>query len=428
MVRKSQKVAFESISSDVAGQIILATTGMLKDKEVDPRKQIGTIHIKKYLAIERINNLYETWISLLKNTLQAKKVLQDFEDAGKLTQADVDAAEKTIEAMSEKKSLTEEETTQLSAAKKVVQVKSITQEDVDVANATLAYSAEDQAVYDDCKARTDAYLEKEGSDALKNKVAEQTDVLEQMKNIASSMKYKFSTYSFEAITHVVNLMVREILVFTCDNCLANGAKLTKATHVPWAELQPKLLSGLYMNTPLVYSSIHGCPEEVVAEAKVDESTEAVAEDTESVQGEEETPEAVKQVRPKLTQYITNSFKEIAAREPRFNGLLLGKDLTSLVNDLVYQVLDRYVNVIKSLLLVANSKTITDRLSVIATKIILQDDMHTTDEDVAVVLDVVQARIEDLRTEEADKDKKEDEPVEEAPKAKKVAKKGKKASE
>lgn len=418
MVRKSQKVSFESISPEVAGQIILATSGTLKDKEVDPRKQIGTIHIKKYLAIERINNLYETWISLLKDTLQAKKTIQDFEDAKKITQADVDAAEKTIKDFEGKK-LSKEDTEVVSAAKKVVQSKAITQEDVDAANAALEYSADEQAIYDECKFRTDAYLAKEGSDALKKKVAEQSDVLEQMKNIASSMKYKFSTYSFEAITHVVNLMVREILVFTCDNCLANGAKLTKGVHVPWAELQSKLLSGLYMNTPLVYSAIHGCPEEPAAEVK-EESTEEVAEATETT--EETTEPAVKQVRPKLTQYITNSFKEITSREPRFEKLLLGKDLTALVNDLVYQVLDRYVNVIKSLLMVANSKTITDHLAVIATTILLQDDMHTSDDDVRVVVDIVQNRIEDLRKDK-DGEEETEEVVEETPK--KTTKKAKK---
>ncbi len=353
MVRKSQKVAFENIDADVAAQIILASSGKIKDKEVDPRKQIGTIHIKKYLAIERINHEYENWIALLKKTLQSKK---DGE--------------------------------------------------------TVEYSAEETELFEQCKQRTAAYLEEEGSDALKKKVAEQQDELEQLKNIASSMKFKFSTFSFEVITHVINLMVRELLVFTCDNCLANGAKLTKGVHVPWTSLQPKLLAGLYMNTPLVYGAIHKTVEEVV-ETK-EEVVEEVPEEETSEETSEETEDAevavVKTVRPKLTQYITNTFKEITTREPRFTGLLLGKDLTSLVNDLVYQVIDRYVNVIKSLLMVANSKTITDHLALIATKIILQDDIHTSDEDVRVIIDVVQARIDDLRTHRHSKD--EDEATEE----------------
>ncbi len=374
MVRKSQKVPFESISADTAAQIILATSGSIKNKAVDPRKQIGTIHIKKYLAIECINKQYEGWIALLKKTLQAKKD-----------------------------------------------------------NETVDYSAEDQAVFDECKKLALTYLEDEGSNALKKKVEEQQDELERLKSIASSMKYKFSTYSFEAITHVINLMVREILVFTCDNCLANGAKLTKSTHVPWSELQPKLLSGLYMNTPLVYSLVHeNKTEPAVEESAPEPSTSEVEEGSEETAEEPSKPEVVvvKPTRPKLTQYITNSFKEITSREPRFNGLLLGKDLTTLVNDLVYQVLDRYVNVIKSLLMVANSKTITDRLSVITTKILLQDDIHTSDSDAAVVLDMVQARVEELKTIKHSSDEEEvaeSEEVaepEEAPKPVKATKKTK----
>lgn len=358
MVRKTQKVAFESINADVAASIILATTGTVKDKTVDPRKQVGTIHIKKYLAIERINQEYENWIALLRKSIQAKSEGQ-----------------------------------------------------------SVDFTAEEQTLLDRCKQLTAQYLEEEGSDALKQKVADQTDELEKLKNIASSMKYKFSTYSFEVITHMVNLMVRELLVFTCDSCLAKNGKLTKEAHVPWGELRSKMISGLYMNTPLVYGLIHktneeaDVPEEAEAEeeAPVEEEAEAATEsttnvaeatdDAEVVEGGEDKPK-VKKFRPKLTQYITNAFKEITTREPRFHGLLLGKEVTALVNNLIYQVMDRYVNVIKSLLRVGNSKTITDHLAVIATVILLRDDIHTTDEDVQVIVDLLQERVEALKAAKA----------------------------
>jgi hypothetical protein len=356
MVRKTQKVAFESISADVAASIILATTGTVKDKTVDPRKQIGTIHIKKYLAIERINQEYENWIALLRKSIQAKSEGQ-----------------------------------------------------------SVDFTAEEQTLLDRCKQLTAQYLEEEGSDALKQKVTDQADELEKLKNIASSMKYKFSTYSFEVITHMVNLMVRELLVFTCDSCLAKNGKLTKEAHVPWNELRSKMISGLYMNTPLVYNLIHKTDEEtdVVEEAEEEtavdeeasaetESTSEVTETTEDgevVEDGEDKPK-VKKFRPKLTQYITNAFKEITTREPRFHGLLLGKEVTALVNNLIYQVMDRYVNVIKSLLRVGNSKTITDHLAVIATVILLRDDIHTTDEDVQVIVDLLQERVEALKAAKA----------------------------
>lgn len=387
MVRKSQKVAFESISSDVAASIILATTGTVKDKTVDPRKQIGTIHIKKYLAVEKINHQYESWIALLRKSIQAKE-----------------------------------------------------------AGTPVDYSAEEQTLLDNCKRLTQEYLEEEGSDALKEKVAAQADELERLKNIASSMKYKFSTYSFEVITHMINLMVRELLVFTCDSCLSKSGKLTKAAHVPWAELQSKMLSGLYMNTPLVYGVVHASeeadePEEVeeeVEETPEDEATETTESVDETSDDAQATEEAVdvkpKKFRPKLTQYITNAFKEITTREPRFHGLLLGKEVTAMINNLIYQVMDRYVNVIKSLLLVGNSKTITDHLAVIATIILLRDDIHTSEEDVQVIVDLLQERVEAIKATKPKKEKVDEpeveatpvvaeEPVTEAePKAKKGTKK------
>jgi two-component sensor histidine kinase len=166
---------------------------------------------------------------------------------------------------------------------------------------------------------------------------------------------------------------------------------------------------------LVYNLIHKTDEEtdVVEEAEEEtavdeeasaetESTSEVTETTEDgevVEDGEDKPK-VKKFRPKLTQYITNAFKEITTREPRFHGLLLGKEVTALVNNLIYQVMDRYVNVIKSLLRVGNSKTITDHLAVIATVILLRDDIHTTDEDVQVIVDLLQERVEALKAAKA----------------------------
>ena len=104
----------------------------------------------------------------------------------------------------------------------------------------------------------------------------------------------------------------------------------------------------------------------------------------------------------MTQYISNAFKEIISREPRFKGLLLGKPVIALINSLVYQVLDRYVNVLKSLLLVSDSKTITDHLAVIATMILLRDDIHTSEDDVKVVVDLLQERIDEIKASHREK--------------------------
>lgn len=351
MVRKVSP-AYVSLTSEDVGSIVLATTGQIKSKEVDPRKLVGTIHIKKYLADAKINGKVETWISILKKLTAP---LEEGQTAPELTSEEVEALEV-------------------------------------------------------CKAETAQYLDEEASGALKKKVEESTDEFKNLKDISSSMKFKFSRYAYEVITHVINLMVREIIAFTCDSCASQKAKLTKVAHIPWGQMQDKLLAGTYMNTKAVFDALHPVETETpVEETPVEETTE------EETSEEESAEEAAKPTKPRLSQYISNTFKEIVSRDERFKGLLLGKEVTALVNDIIFQVLDRFAKVIKSLLQTANSKTVNERLAVIAVKILLQDHLHASDADVAVILDVVQARLEDLKTLP-----EEETPVEETPVSKSKA--------
>ena len=336
MVRKVTKAVstYVNLTSEDVSSIVTASTGSIKDKTVDPRKIVGTIHIKKYLADTKINGKVETWISILK----------------KLT-APVAEGESRVEL-----------------------------------------TAEEVEALEDCKAKTSIYLAEDASEALKKKVSESKDEYQNLKDISSSMKYKFSRFAYESVTHVINLMTRELLTFTCDSCASQKAKLTKVAHIPWGDLHAKMLSGLYINTKTVFETVHptSATEEVATE---DAPVEDAAESTE---GEEPVEEETKVIKPRLSQYISNTFKEIVSRDERFKGLLLGKEVTALINDIIYQVLDRYANVIKSLLQTANSKTVNERLALIATKILLQDHTHSTDEDVKVILDIVQARLDDIR--------------------------------
>lgn len=368
MARKNTKVVstYVSLTPEDVIAIVMASTGAIKDKEVDPRKIVGTIHIKKYLADAKINGKVETWISIIKKLLAP---VEEGETRPELTADEVDALEA-------------------------------------------------------CKVQTKEYLDESGSEALKTKIAESQDEMRNLKDIASSMKYKFSSYAYEAVTHAINLMVRELLIFTCDSCASQKAKLTKVAHVPWVDLQKKLLAGLYMNTQIVFDTLHPTVEveaPVVVEEPVAETEEATTTD-ETTTDDDSADEEVKTTKPRLSQYISNTFKEIVSRDERFKGLLLGKEVTALVNDIIYQTLDRYSNVIKSLLQTANSKTVNERLALIATKILLQDHIHTTDEEVAVVLDVIQSRLEDIKEGDAEKKASKvvetEAPVETAPKSKK----------
>ena len=360
MVRKAKITpAYVNLDADEVSSIVLATTGSIKNKSVDPRKLVGTIHIKKYLSDVKINGKIETWISILKKLSPT----EEGQSAPELTSDEVDALEQ-------------------------------------------------------CKKMTKEYLEEEASTTLKQKVADSTDENKNLKSIASSMKFKFSRHAYEVVTHVINLMLREMIVFTCDSCVGQKNKLTKASHVPWAELQSKLLSGVYMNTKAVFDAIHVKPEtpvEVEVEA-VDASEDVVVEEVateedvteDAPSSEDDAVDVAKVTKPRLSQYISNTFKEITSRDERFKGLLLGKEVTALFNDIIFQVLDRYANIIKSLLQTANSKTVNERIAVIATKIILQDHVYATDAYVSVVLDVLQARLDEIKTSGAQGDVEEEE--------------------
>ncbi len=361
MPRKTKTPAtpYNPVSEQEAKDVVFATTGTLRYKTVDPTKIIGPVHIKKRLADTNINGDIEKWIEVIR----------------KLTPEVVDGVEQPVPEL----------------------------------------TPEEALVFEQCKKQVAAYLDTEASQSLKDKIKDCKDELKNLKDVSSSMKFKFSKFAYETITHVINLMVREIVVHTCDNCVAQKAKLTRPSHIPWDVLRTKQLAGLYMNTPVVFEALHPVEEEddeeedeVVEEEAVDEEApeEAVGDDeaAEEEAGEDkEDDKTEKQVKPPLYQYVANTFREVLARDERFKGLLFGKPLSVVLDRVVFETLDRFSKVIKSLLETANSKTVNERLALIAIKILLQDHIQSCDDDVRVVLDVVQARLEVLKEAQAHQD-------------------------
>lgn len=355
---KTQAEPYCAITQEDAKAIVHAPTGVVKKKTVKPDGVtetktfdntciIGSVQVKKWLAVHKINGEFEEWLRIIK----------------KLTPTEDKPSEEL--------------------------------------------TAEEVVAFEACKKRVADYLENEASDSLSKKTAESKDELKNLTDVVSSMKFKFSKYAYEAITHVINLAVREILVFTCDNCASKKCKLTKPAHIPWEVLRTKQLAGLYMNTKVVFDAVFGEEEQV--DEVVDEVVEEVesADEPEVVDGEEDIKAdvVVKQSKARLFQYISNTFKEIITRDARFTGLLLNKKVATVINDLVYQTLDRLANIIKTLLDTVNSKTVTERLALNATKILLQDHVHACTDDIRVVLDVVQTRLDVIKAADEDKKKK-----------------------
>lgn len=249
--------------------------------------------------------------------------------------------------------------------------------------------SETKEVIETCKAEVDEYLSR-ARKSPRESVATLAEEIEGLKPVISSMKYKFSAHAFEAIAYLMNLMIREVLVFTCDNCLSTGHKLTRQSNIPWEQLKSQPFSALYMGT------------RVVQEALAGRKLEFASED-------------LSRTRVKLTQYITNIFREITNREERFSKVLLGKDVLVVVNDVVYEVLDRYASIAISLLSVGSgSKTITCQVALLATRVLFQDYAYRAEGVAKFVLSLVESRIErivsgeDQVTEDAD-DEPEHEP-------------------
>lgn len=321
---------YTPVDSKVLSEILYATEGSVKigtaKKTVDPRGLIGSIHVKKHVAIGSINKSFEDWISIVKRIKDSEEV-----------------------------------------------------------------SADDLATLEVAKEETTKYLETSASATLKENVANCDDANLNIKRIAESMKYKFSSFAYDAITCSVNLMVRELIISANENCLKAGSKITSTKHFDWPSMTNLALAPLYMNTKTVWDAIHPKSEEVVEEV----------EETEEVETSDETTTAKPKVEIPLKQYINHVSNEINTNK-RYSTLSLGTPVRKVINDIIFEVFARYVNVVKSLLAAADSKTVNDHIAVIATKILLQDYIWSTTDQVSVVLDVVQDYVEKRKTLKASK--------------------------
>ncbi len=339
MAREPRTPPPTPLTEEELNALLFKNSAEYKTKTVDLDCVITRANVKKYLTIEKLNNKPETWLSVIKKVEDGQELSAD-------------------------------ETDMLAAAK--------------------------QKVSD--------FLE-DASKSQKDKFGGAESDNGKLREAVSSFKYKFSVDAFEVITHVVNLFVREITLHALESCLAapKCPHVVQPYHIPWTKLHDKLLAGMYFNTLTVYNELHDDEDEnteateedeVVDEedAPIEETTEVPDDITDSVQPDDVSN---KEDKIKLRQYISTLFKSLCASEARFNSLKISRKYMRVINDIIYQTLDRYANVLKSLLDVSNSKTVNGKFAIHATKIILQDHIYSSDETTRVVLDVVQDRLERL---------------------------------
>lgn len=358
--RKTPVAPYINITPDEASAIVLADKGKVtvsgKEREIDLHKVIGVVHARKYVANTKINGKFNSWID----------VLTKIKDGEELSSDELETFEKGKAEMLE-------------------------------------------------------YIEsKSASDTLRKKFEGTASEAERLIEVATSMKYKFSSITNDATIYPINLMVREIIVHTNDACLAKNVKTIRKHLVPWDVLKDKALAGLYMNTAAVINAIHSkdAPEEAAAEEVVpDEEQEVVEEEAEDSESEDKVEDVKKPVKQKikfpLTQYIGTTFREIKSRDERFKGLLLGTDFTGLVNDIVFQVLDRYACIIDTLLQSNNGKIVKPILSILATKNHLLDYAYSEPSSVRSIVQLIQSHVADLEREAQEKKAKKAEAAVEA---------------
>lgn len=364
MVRKTRSPPPTPLTDDEISALMMKNLVAYKDKTVDLDSVITRANVKKYLTLSKLNHKPEQWVT---------------------------------------------------AINKVIGGEPLTPEDeANVAEAKVAVAT----FLEDC------------SKAKQEKFGGAADDAQVLKQAVSGFKYKFSVDAFEIITHVINLFVREIIIHANEQCIASKLRVVSPSHVPWKKMHSKLLAGVYFNTLAVYEQVHAAEDEDDdLDEAAEEAEEAEAEAAEAEPDADLDADAEPVVAPKikLRQYIQTMFKALRTSEERFNEVKLSQKLIAVINDIIYQVLDRYANVLKTLLDVSDSKTVNGKFALHATKTILQDHIFATDEKTRTVLDVVQERLERLH-EQAAKRKEEaeeapvEEPVAEAPKKGRVAKK------
>jgi hypothetical protein len=358
--RKTPVAPYINITPDEAAAIVLADKGKVtvsgKEREIDLHKVIGVVHARKYVANTKINGKFNSWIDVLTKIKEGVEL-----------------------------------------------------------------SSDELETFEKGKAEMLEYIEsKSASDTLRKKFEGTASEAERLIEVATSMKYKFSSITNDATIYPINLMVREIIVHTNDACLAKNVKTIRKHLVPWDVLKDKALAGLYMNTAAVINAIHSkdTPEETAVEEVVPEEEQEVAEEeTEDSESEDKVEDVKKPVKQKikfpLTQYIGTTFREIKSRDERFKGLLLGTDFTGLVNDIVFQVLDRYACIIDTLLQSNNGKIVKPILSILATKNHLLDYAYSEPSSVRSIVQLIQSHVAELEREAQDKKAKKAEAAETA---------------
>lgn len=234
----------------------------------------------------------------------------------------------------------------------------------------------------------------------KNKTAlGELDQYQRALHALSIFKYKFSGNAFIVATYVLNLAAREIITHSLEKTVEEKKKSLTSARIPWKLLKSQMLSGVYMNTPKVHSILSVA--EPAEETSADETAEEAAKEEEPVEETAEDEEDTSSIEAKLKKYNLKHFlhkmaKVIINSNETYTGFKINSSFTEECNQILIEVMERYIRIIRSLLTIATNKTINEKTFVAATKIMVEDNVYAVDADKDTLYTLVSSKLEDLK--------------------------------
>lgn len=215
----------------------------------------------------------------------------------------------------------------------------------------------------------------------------------------SIFKYKFSGNAFVVATYVLNMAAREIITHSLEKTVEEKKKSLTSARVPWKLLKSQMLSGVYMNTPKVHS-ILSVPEPVEEAEPTEEETPKEEEPVEeSVEEEEEDTSSIEAKLKKynLRHFLHKMAKAIINSNEVYSGFKINSSFTEECNQILIEVMERYIRIIRNLLTIATNKTINEKTFLAATKIMIEDNVYAVEADKDTLYTLVSAKLEELKT-------------------------------
>lgn len=233
----------------------------------------------------------------------------------------------------------------------------------------------------------------------------------------SIFKHKFSGNAFAIVSYVLNMVAKEIVIHTLEKTVEAERRSLCPKHIPWELLKNKMMSGVYINTKQVIDTIEVLKNQETKEETVEEVEEVEAEevveddDNNSTQDESSTDSAsveVKLAKYNMIHFLHKLCKYVIDSDERFTKFKINATFTKLCNSILIEVMERYIKMIYILVNISNNKTINDKILLAITKIMIEDNIYSSEADQDTLYQLVESKMETMKPIKKDKKTKDSE--------------------